>query len=143
MEVKSKSKSETKKAGQKLAKNLQSGDVVALYGDLGAGKTIFAQGVASGLSVKRKVTSPTYIFMRSYPIYKNNQNLTLYHIDLYRAENQSDLESLGLSEIFSPDSIILMEWAEKIHKALPKRRYDVKIEKTGPKTRKISINFRK
>lgn len=143
MEIKSKSKKETKKAGQKLAKDLQAGDVIALYGDLGAGKTIFAQGVAGGLAVKRKVISPTFIFMRTYPVTRNNQNLTFYHIDLYRAENQSDLAGLGLSEIFSPDSIILIEWAEKIQKYLPRNRYDVKIEKTGEKNRKISITLRK
>lgn len=143
MEIKSKSKAETKKAGQKLAKYLQGGDVVALYGDLGVGKTVFAQGVASGLGIKRKVISPTFIFMRSYPVLQHNQKLEFYHIDLYRVENQTDLISLGLSEIFSPDSIILIEWAEKIQKALPRKRYEVKIQKTGEKNRKIRIDRKK
>lgn len=143
MEVKTNSPKETQKVAQKLAKGLIPGDVVALYGNLGSGKTVFVQGLAKGLNIKRNITSPTFVFMRSYPFAHKRNQATFYHLDLYRGEDKSDFRSLGLDEIFSPDSIVVLEWAEKIKNSLPKKRIDVTIENINEKTRKIKIKRHK
>ena len=143
MEVETNSPKETKKVAEKLAKILTAGSAVALFGDLGAGKTVFAQGLAKGLGIKRKVISPTFVFMRSYPFLLHKKPLTFYHIDLYRGQDSGDFRNLGLEEIFSDEGIVVLEWAEKIRDVLPKRRIDVTISVTGDKTRKISIKNRK
>ena len=143
MEVKTFSKFQTQKVAQNLAKNLKGGDVIALYGDLGAGKTVFAQGLAKGLGIKRRIISPTFVFMRSYPFNRSHQPLTFYHIDLYRGEDINDFRALGLEEIFSQDIIAVLEWADKIVGILPKKRIDVFIEVIDEKTRRIKIKVKK
>ena len=139
MEVKTSSSRQTQKIAQKLAKSLNGGEVIALFGDLGAGKTDFVQGLASGLGIKRRIISPSFVFMRTYPIILSHQTLTFYHLDLYRGQNMADLTSLGLGEIFSPDSIVVLEWAERIKESLPQKRIDVFIEVVDEKTRRIAI----
>lgn len=143
MEAKTTSPKETQKLAQQLAKDLHPGDVIALYGNLGAGKTVFVQGLAKGLKIKRNITSPTFVFMRSYPfVYKKN-SAVFYHLDLYRGEDKTDFKSLGLQEIFTGDSIVVLEWAEKIKSSLPKKRIDVVIENLNEKTRRIKIKRHK
>lgn len=139
MEIKTASPKETQKVAKDLAKTLTGGDVVALFGDLGAGKTTFVQGLAQGLGIKRKITSPTFVFMRSYPFFKKGKEMTFYHIDLYRGEEKADFAALGLDEIFSPDSIVVLEWAERLENFLPKARINVKIETVDTKTRRINV----
>lgn len=139
MEVKTKSAKETQKVAQNLAKDLKGGDVIALFGDLGSGKTVFVQGLASGFGIRRRVTSPTFIFMRSYPFVLKGIPLTFYHLDLYRGQEESDFRSLGLEEIFSKDSIVVLEWAEKIKNILPRKRIDVYMNTVDENTRKILI----
>jgi tRNA threonylcarbamoyladenosine biosynthesis protein TsaE len=100
--------------------------ILALQGDLGAGKTTFTQGFAHGLGIRRRTASPTFVIMRRFaiparkarqPIFKN-----LYHIDAYRLKKLDSLEVLGLDEIFNnPENVVLIEWPEKIKAALPKR----------------------
>ena len=143
MEVKTNSPKETQKVAQKLARDLIPGDVVALYGNLGAGKTVFVQGLAKGLNIKRNITSPTFVFMRSYAFVHKRIPGTFYHLDLYRGQDKSDFSSLGLDEIFSPDTIVVLEWAEKIKNSLPKKRIDVVIENVNEKVRKIKIKRHK
>ncbi len=139
MEVKTNSAKESQKVAQKFARDIKGGDVIALYGDLGSGKTIFVQGLAKGLKIKRKITSPTFVFMRSYPFSRDKKTLTFYHLDLYRGEEMSDFKSLGLDEIFSEDAVVVLEWADKIKSALPKKRIDIFIENAGQNKRKIKI----
>ena len=139
MQLKTKSPKETQKFGEKLAGRLKGGEVIALYGDLGAGKTVFVQGLARGLGIKRKIISPTFVFMRTYPFRLHRKPFTFYHLDLYRGESDQDFEALGLTEIFAPDAIVVLEWAEKIEKELPRERIEVYLERQDEKTRKITI----
>ncbi|KKS02861.1 tRNA (adenosine(37)-N6)-threonylcarbamoyltransferase complex ATPase subunit type 1 TsaE [Candidatus Curtissbacteria bacterium RIFCSPLOWO2_02_41_11] len=139
MEVKTNTPFATQKIAQDLAKNLKGGEVIALFGDLGAGKTVFVQGLARGLGIKRRIISPSFVFMRTYPIILSHQTLTFYHLDLYKGESMADLASLGLDEIFSPESVVVLEWADRIKKELPKKRINVFFETIDEKTRRISI----
>lgn len=139
METRTNSKEETEELGKELAKELKPGDVVALYGDLGAGKSTFARGVARGLGITKKITSPTFVFIKSYQKGKNK----LDHIDLYRGENITDLAALGLDEIFTTDSIVMIEWANNIKDSLPKKRIDVEIEAIDENSRRITITRHK
>lgn len=132
-----KSEKETQRLGEILGKTLKGGDVVALYGDLGAGKTVFVKGIAQGLGIIKRILSPTFVFMRSYPVPKSH--LQFIHLDLYRGNTTQDYETLGLSELFSKDNIIVLEWADRIKTSLPKKRTDVFFESLDEKTRKITI----
>ena len=142
MEAKSSSPKETQKIAQNLARILKGGETIALFGDLGAGKTIFVQGLAKGLGLKHKITSPTFVFMRAYPLILKGQKLTFYHLDLYRGQNYKDFQSLGLQEIFTKDAIVVLEWADRIKEILPQKRIDVTMEYINEKTRKIKIDRR-
>lgn len=139
MEITTRSPLQTQKIAKDLAGKLKGGEVIALYGDLGSGKTVFVQGLAQGLGIQRRILSPTFVFMRSYPLTINNKRLTFHHLDLYRGQSLTDFQVLGLSEIFSPDSIIVLEWAEKIKNQLPQNRIDVEIKRVNDTTRSISI----
>jgi len=136
---KSNSPAQTKKIAQDLAKSLTGGDVVALYGDLGAGKTVFVKGLAAGLGITSPITSPTFVFVKSYPLKINNRAKTFYHLDLYRASSSTDIKSLGLDEIFTKSAIVVVEWADRLTK-LPKPAIRVVIKKLNEKERLIKID---
>lgn len=109
----------TKKLAKLLAQKLNR-STIALTGDLGAGKTTFIQGFANGLGIKRSLLSPTFLIIRSYRLKTKNYKL-LYHIDCYRLKKPAELTTLGFKGILAdPKNIILIEWAEKIKKLLPK-----------------------
>ena len=125
---------ETQKLGKELVKNLIPGQVICLSGELGTGKTTFVQGLLEGLKVKGPYTSPTFLIMKHYkkeiPISKSQfpnkiQNpkskiLNIYHVDAYRV-NARDILNLGWEEIISQsDNLIVVEWAERIKKIIPK-----------------------
>lgn len=149
MEVVTKSAQETQALGEKIANNLsfdklssRKGRVIALYGELGSGKTTFLQGLAKGLGIRERILSPTFIMMRTYPITDHQSPITdFYHVDLYRIEDEKDIEGLGLEEIWSdPKNIIAIEWAEKIKKILPKKRIDIHFKYLKNNGREIRVS---
>lgn len=130
------SSEETKLLAEKLAKRLGPGDFIALYGNLGSGKTTFIQGLAKGLGIQRRIISPTFIIVRHYKTEKGS----FYHIDLYRAKSLEDLLSLGINEVLEDKTnIVAVEWAEKMGKLLPKKRLDISFEYVDENKRKIKI----
>lgn len=115
-----KSAAETQKLGEQFAQRLKGGEIVGLIGELGSGKTTFVQGLARGLGIKKRIISPTFVFIRSYTL--RPKPYALYHIDLYRVDSVEDVKGLGLEEIWSePENIVVIEWAEKIEKTSPKK----------------------
>lgn len=135
-----KSRAETKKFGFSLAKKLKPGDVLALIGDLGAGKTTFVQGLAKGLGLKNKVTSPTFVQLKIYPLKKRRVKY-LYHFDFYRLESLSSLEGRGLKEYLkNKESIVVIEWADKIKKLLPLKTIFLVFSFKNQKERTITLN---
>lgn len=139
-QYKTSSEKETKSLAAKIAKNLKS-TVISLTGQLGAGKTTFVQGFAKGLNIKDKIISPTFVLIRQHSIPHTNGHL--YHIDLYRLEDTSQITHLGLEEIIkNPENITIVEWAEKAEKLLPKNTVKINIEKIGQDQRRITVlNF--
>lgn len=134
----SSSEKQTKQIAQHLAKKAKN-RIFALTGELGAGKTIFVQGFAKGLSIKEKIISPTFVLIRQHKIPSTKK--VLYHIDLYRLEDTKDIRELGLEEIWSnPNNIILIEWAEKAQKLLPKDIIWINISKEDTQNRVITIS---
>ncbi len=132
------SDNQTKKIAQNLAQNIKSG-VLALTGDLGAGKTTFTQGFAKGLGIKEKIISPTFVLIRQHQIPATDK--TLYHIDLYRLEKKADVKQLGLRDLLnSSNHLILIEWAEKIKDFLPKNTTWIKFETMAVNERRITID---
>lgn len=120
------SPSKTKKLGRLLAKEvLKKRDaksvIIGLTGNLGSGKTTFIQGFAEGLGIKNRITSPTFIIFRRYPL-KKRSHAHFFHMDAYRIKKPSELNPLKFGEMISlPKSIVLIEWPERIKRALPKK----------------------
>ena len=144
IEVISKSQKQTKKLGEKLAKKIISGKIkkriLALSGDFGSGKTTFVQGFAKGLQVKSKILSPSFIVMRRFELYLENFK-NFYHIDCYRIKEEKEILALGFKKIASnPENLVVIEWAEKIKKIIPKKNsLWIKFSICNLKERKISI----
>lgn len=107
MVKKTNSAKETYQLGKQLAKTLTSGDIVALYGGLGAGKTVFAKGVASGLGITDDVVSPTFTLLKQY-----NGDMALHHFDLYRIDDEEELLHIGFYEYLGSDGVCVIEWAD-------------------------------
>lgn len=130
---------ETIKFGEEFSKDLDGGDVVLLSGDLGTGKTTFVQGIAKGLKIKDKILSPTFVLVRNHAI-ESEKFDTLNHIDLYRIDEPSELDKLGISEFISTDaSVTIIEWAEKLVNFIPKKGYRIKFVYLGESKREIEI----
>ena len=107
---------ETDRFGKTLAKELRPGDVLAFYGDIGAGKTTLIKSIVSSFSYpKSEITSPTFTYLNIY-----NAKLPIFHFDLYRFENEEEFLQKGFDEYFEANGICLVEWAEKIPSLLPK-----------------------
>lgn len=123
---------ETFELGKKFADTLKDGDIVELEGRLGAGKTVFAKGIASGLGIVEEVTSPTFTLLKEYA-----GRLKLFHFDLYRIEDEEELRGIGFYDYLGAEGICVIEWAEKA--SLP---YSIKVSiiVTGDNERRIEIS---
>ena len=125
---------ETQKLGESFSKNLKPGNVVALIGNLAAGKTSFVKGVLRGLDYKYEVTSPTFTLINEY--YAKSK---VIHVDFYREENITRWNELGFQNMINSDSIILIEWADLIPDLLPNIDYKLHFEHNGEDKRRIEI----
>jgi len=121
MKFATQSPQETIKLANKLGKYFNGGTVLALQGDLGAGKTHFTKGLAQTLNIKENITSPTFVLLKTYQVKKNQHGIKqLIHIDCYRLSNPNELLDLGWQEfINNPTNLIVVEWADKIKSILP------------------------
>ncbi len=131
----SESESETERIGYEFGKMVGVGDVVFLYGPLGAGKTTFLRGMARALGFD-DVFSPSFVIISIYPT-----NPPLYHIDLYRIQGENELKELGLEEILGEDCIAVVEWAEKLSGIYKGKRAEVYIAPLGETEREIRIEW--
>ena len=136
MTIISHNEAETEAAGARFAQTLPDGAVVALYGDLGAGKTVFARGVAEAFGVTH-VSSPTFTIVCEYPT-----DPKLYHFDAYRLSDADELYAIGYEDYLGKNALILMEWANLVEPALPKDRLDVSIAGSGMDARTVVIEPR-
>lgn len=138
MNILSDSPGKTKKIGERLGRSLKKGDIVALIGELGSGKTCFTQGLMKGLGVKiNKVTSPSFVLINEY-----SGRLPVYHFDIYRLNNIKEVTMLGYEEYFYGDGVTIIEWADKIEELLPKGCTRVYLRIVGKDEREISIRNR-
>jgi tRNA threonylcarbamoyladenosine biosynthesis protein TsaE len=118
---------DTRILGAALAPLLVPGDVISLSGDLGAGKTVFVQGLAAALGVYAQVTSPTFTIVHSY----RGRNHTIVHVDVYRLNSFQEVIDLGFEELIDPDAILVVEWGEAVAPMLPSRYLRIDIRR-GP-----------
>jgi tRNA threonylcarbamoyladenosine biosynthesis protein TsaE len=120
------SETETLALAQAFAARLQRGDVVALQGELGTGKTLFAKGICEAFGAQAHVSSPSFVILNRYQGKdQNKQELLIYHLDLYRVKSLDEIYDLGFEEFFYGDGITLIEWAEQLGDLLPPKRYDI------------------
>ena len=134
MTIISKSEAETEAAGERFARTLPEGAVVALYGDLGAGKTAFVRGMARGLGIDARVSSPTFTIVNEYLGARE-----LYHFDMYRLGSSDELFDIGWEDYLSRGGICAVEWSENVADAFEGDQICVRIEKTGDAERTITI----
>ena len=134
MEVYSKSFLETEALGKKLASKLKGNEVIAFYGDLGAGKTTFTRGIADFFNLKHEVSSPTFSLVNEY----ETPQIKIYHFDMYRINSLEDLESTGFFDYLGK-GIFIIEWSENIDRYLPDETIKIKIENKDQNSRIIYI----
>lgn len=130
----SNSASQTIGLGKKLGRVLEKGDIVALVGEMGSGKTTLTTGIAAGLGVKDYVRSPTFTLINEY-----QGRIPLYHFDLYRLSCPTELEDLGYEEYFYGKGVVIVEWAEKCKGFLPKDHLRIELSLIDKEARQINI----
>ena len=136
MEILTHTVDETELAGQALAKTLTSGTVVALYGDLGAGKTAFVRGIAKGLNSPSRVTSPTFTIVNEY-----SGALELFHFDMYRLGSSEELFDIGWEDYLGRGGVCVVEWSENVFDAFDGKEIKVTIDKLSDTDRKITLEY--
>ncbi len=132
----SKSREETERMGEALAAFLRPGDVVLLSGDLGAGKTQLSKGVARGLGVCEPVTSPTFNIL----LVHEGTDMPLFHFDLYRLENESELEDIDYFGTLEDEGVSLVEWGDRFPGATPEDALSITMSITGDDSRSIEVS---
>ena len=130
------SAAETEAAGTRLAEKIQGGDVLALVGDLGAGKTQFVKGLAKGLGSKDVVTSPTFTLLHEY----QGDRLPIYHFDFYRIESLAALLAIGFDELIFGGGVTVIEWADRFAEAIPSPARWIKFEIVSGDQRRIDLS---
>ena len=125
---------QTEDIGAHLAQALTGGEVLALYGGLGAGKTAFTRGLARGLGIARPVTSPTFTLLHQY-----KGRLALSHFDVYRLSSAEEAEDIGIDEIMQADGVTVIEWPERVEELLDDRSIVIKIEGSGDEPRVLTV----
>ncbi len=126
---------ETERLGEELAELLQPGDVLALCGELGSGKTCFVRGVARGLGVDEGlVASPSFTLVNEYP-----GRMPLYHVDFYRLRGMDDVESIGFREYLASGGAVAVEWADRVREAIPPEALWIHFTFKGDTTREIAM----
>ncbi|MBM3861260.1 MAG: tRNA (adenosine(37)-N6)-threonylcarbamoyltransferase complex ATPase subunit type 1 TsaE [Verrucomicrobia bacterium] len=129
------SPTETFECGRHLAEKLGAGSVIALMGDLGAGKTCLVKGIARGLGIAKEVTSPTFTLIHEY----RGGRLPLYHVDLYRLDTVAAAISIGIEEYLPGEGVTVIEWAEKIESLLPPGTMRLRLTQVADTTRRIEV----
>ena len=132
--LETKSPAETQALGERLGRALVAGDVVALTGDLGAGKTSFVQGLARGLGIRGRVASPSFTIVNEH-----EGRLPLFHVDFYRLESARELEHIGFEDYFARGGVVVVEWAERFWSALPAERLEIRIDIAGDEARRLHV----
>ena len=136
MQITTRSADETQALGQKLASRLAPGDVIAYFGDLGAGKTAFTRGLAQGLGITDPVTSPTYTIVNEYI----SGRIPLFHFDMYRLSSSDELFDIGWEDYLSRGGVCAVEWSENVEDALQDAiRVTIEKDADEPDTRHITI----
>ncbi len=128
---------ETIALGRQIGSLLRPGDVLAISGELGAGKTTFISGVAAGLGISDLVSSPSFVIINEH-----FGRIPLFHIDLYRLEEGMDIEQLGIEEYFKRGGVVAIEWAERMGDLLPDQHIDIRLEPLDDNRRSITIDDR-
>jgi tRNA threonylcarbamoyladenosine biosynthesis protein TsaE len=147
-EFESSSAAETIRVGHEIAKLLKPPTLLILRGDLGAGKTTLVKGIAEALDAADpdEVTSPTFTLIHEYEgtqtVDGHKTPVNLYHLDLYRIEGERQLDTLGLDELATPDSILLVEWGEKFPSVVKRSQGEIVMVSTGGDARKITLTFK-
>ncbi|MBI1953656.1 MAG: tRNA (adenosine(37)-N6)-threonylcarbamoyltransferase complex ATPase subunit type 1 TsaE [Candidatus Omnitrophica bacterium] len=133
--VTSASPAATRRLGEGLARKLQAGDVLALTGPVGAGKTVFVQGLARGLQIPEgKVASPSFVLVREY-----QGRMGLFHADLFRLEGLPEARTVGLEEYYERDGVTVIEWANQVPGILPEEYLEIHFEVVDPRRRRLTL----
>ena len=137
MRIITKNEKETAALAKKIAARLKGGEVLALVGELGSGKTTFTQALAKALGVKARVSSPTFTILKVYRA-GHAAIKSLVHIDAYRLRRAADLAALGWDDYLRADSVAVVEWADRVKRALPRRASTIRFQTVGKNKRRIS-----
>ena len=131
----SKSPAQTQRLGAHLARQLQPRDVLALTGEIGAGKTTFVQGIARGLKIPpRTVTSPSFVLVKIY-----QGRLPLYHADLFRLERLPEAATIGIEDYYEQEGVTVIEWANRIPQILPEEFLEIRLDVVDSGTRRLTL----
>jgi tRNA threonylcarbamoyladenosine biosynthesis protein TsaE len=143
-EFRTESGADTIAVGRKLVGLLKPPQLLLLRGELGTGKTTLVKGIAQALDAAEpdEVTSPTFTLLHEYEGTRNGKPIKLYHLDVYRLESERQLETLGLDELLSPDSLVLVEWGEKFKSIKKRSTGEILITAEGGDSRKITVTLK-
>ncbi|MBC7785190.1 MAG: tRNA (adenosine(37)-N6)-threonylcarbamoyltransferase complex ATPase subunit type 1 TsaE [Burkholderiales bacterium] len=127
---------DTEQIAAEIAQTLRGGECIALHGDLGAGKTQFVRGLVKALGGDRAaVSSPTFVLLHVY----KTSTLTVYHLDAYRVHGGEDFEQIGFDELLEQGGVVVVEWASRVQRLIPRGHLEVRITTTGENDRTIAI----